>query len=116
MTSRQHNMNEVQSEVLGAIMRASRERRAITIGQVERHLMNVHLNRRTVKRMLDDLWSWGIIRRDNFQYRKNVVSIAYSIDPKAMHLAKAIIWFNENLRVHFMGWKIAETLTEEVPI
>jgi len=98
-----HNEFVLQSEVVAAILRCEQKKVRATVGQVGSHLISIRASRVVIVRTLDDLWHWGLINKDEFSYRPNVKSHAYSVETSGTGIAlvAAMIAHNDNLASYF---------------
>jgi len=105
MSSYRYNTMELQSEILAALLRIERTKKKGTVGEVGRNLINIRPAEAQLKQALRDLWDWGILDRQQFQYRKNVVATEFQISPAAMPLVIQMIKFSHDLAPHFANRK-----------
>jgi len=99
----EHNPMELQSEILAAILRCQIAGIRCTIGQVEKHLINIRVTRTIIKKQLQFLIDWAVISCIGFKYRKNINSCEYTLSQLygGYELAIHSIMFNASLAPHF---------------
>lgn len=95
---------ELMTEVLASVVRCQANKVKTTVGQVERHLINIRVSRRIVQITLSQLQDWGLVECKPFQYRKNVTSCDFRICQKqdALKLVIAMIKWDDDLKPHFL--------------
>lgn len=98
-----HNSLSLLSETLAAILRCEKKGKQATVGQVGKHLVNIHISRVLLQHTIDDLYSWGLIRKEKFAWRSNVQSTHYAIERHflAWRQSLAMIAYNADLACYF---------------
>ena len=98
-----HNPLSLLTEVLASVARCKKLGLVVTVGQVERHLINIRVARSQVVQALNDLHEWGLLTCTKFDYRKNVRSCAYDIDGRngGHAVIQALIQFHPDISPYF---------------
>lgn len=101
--SYRHNPIEVMTEVIAALYRCEKEKKRATVGQVERHIINIRLTRTQVERALRDLREWGLADADRYQYRPNVKATSYRLNGQSpsRELMRALLRYDDKVICFF---------------
>ncbi len=103
MSRLRHNSLSLLSEVLAAILRCEKSGVRATVGQVGKHLVTIRVSRVVLQHTIDDIYNWGLIRKEGFSWRPNVESTHYQLDRSllAWQQSIAMIAYNAVLASYF---------------
>jgi len=97
------NPIEIMTEVLASVYRCEKEKKKATVGQVERHIINIRISRALVVQALTDLHMWGLLEVDTFMYRPTVKAKSYRLNAHstARNLTRSLLRYDEKVICYF---------------